>query len=108
MSYEPAIVATFPPVPAGMVRLCEPGNLPKGTHAVRQIIEEGEYTNPHGVKFPAKLWFKPRGFTSAGSMMRWDDKDTWGVSMEDRNGSTFGKSFLTESEAREYWDTTRS
>lgn len=61
------------------------------------------FTRADGTTF--KLDHKSAGWEPAGAMMRYKERETWGVSFREASGTLNGRRFRTLEEARSLFDT---
>lgn len=76
----------------------------KGNLAVQVIVAEGTPANPAAIYGKVRLYRRSRGWVCAGSMMRLQENDCWGVGYDFRSGGSGGESFTgpdAEIKARE-------
>lgn len=103
-SHNREVIDLMPPVPSGKVRLCEYGQQPPGSLAEDVILAFCPRSTAPAAH-PVDLVYRSRGYTPAGSCLRWNDKEIWGVVFkDDRNNTTYGRWYASRPEAEDHWD----
>jgi len=104
ITHQRDVVAAIPRVPEGKVRLCEYGQEPPGT-LVEEIILASCPKSTTPAAHPVNFVYRSRGYTFAGSCLRWNDNEIWGVVFKDyHNNTTYGRWYLSRPEAEKHWD----
>ncbi len=103
-AHQRDVVSAIPSVPEGKVRLCEYGQEPPGTLA-EEIILSSCPRSSTPASHPVRLVYRSRGYVPAGSCLRWNDNEIWGVIFQDdRSNTTYGKWYFSREEAESHWD----
>lgn len=86
---------SYPPVPAGMVRLANCGSYDRALDSEHTVLAQAVGALH---RFPTVyLQYQTRGFNIAGSQMRWDEA-SWGVLYYPGDGTRHGQRFSADAE----------
>jgi len=58
--------------------------------SIYTVLDRGLYTNPHGLKYPAELYHRTKGYKIAGSCATWTE-EVWGYKIFWNDGTNGGK-----------------
>jgi hypothetical protein len=71
--------------------------------AIYDVLEQGIYTNPHGLKFECELYHRSEGYKPAGSCAIYGF-EVWGYKIFWNDGTTGGKFSSNENDIRIAWE----